>query len=60
MSTRERVAQVYPQAPTSLLFAFYYSQGYGRSILTCLHTKMTIGHHTIKENAIFSYTMKVT
>jgi hypothetical protein len=34
MSPRDRVAQLNPQAPGSLFFAFYDSQGYGGGILT--------------------------
>jgi hypothetical protein len=37
MSPSERVAQLYPQVPGSLLVT-YDSQGYGRGILTRLHT----------------------
>jgi hypothetical protein len=37
MSPNERTAQLYSQAPGSLFFPFYYSQGYGASILTHLH-----------------------
>jgi hypothetical protein len=36
-SPRDRVAQLYPQAPTSLFVAFYDSQGYSGGILTHLH-----------------------
>lgn len=34
---RNRVALLYPQAWSSLIVAFCDSQGYGGSILTCLH-----------------------
>jgi hypothetical protein len=38
ISPRNRVAQLYPRALSSLFVAFYESQGYGRGILTHLHT----------------------
>jgi hypothetical protein len=38
ISPRKRVAQLYPQALSSLFVASYDSQGYGRGILTRLHT----------------------
>jgi hypothetical protein len=37
MSPSDRVAQLYPQTPGSLLVALYDSQGYGGGILTHLH-----------------------
>jgi hypothetical protein len=37
MSPSNGVAQLYIQAPGSLFFAFYDSQGYGGGILTRLH-----------------------
>jgi hypothetical protein len=37
MSSRHRVAQLYPQAPGSLFVAFYDSQGYGGDIRPRLH-----------------------
>jgi hypothetical protein len=37
MSPRNRVAQLYPQAPGSLFITFYDLQGYRGGILTCLH-----------------------
>jgi hypothetical protein len=37
ISPRNRVAQLYPQAPGSLFVAFYDSQGYGGGILTRLY-----------------------
>jgi hypothetical protein len=39
MFPNKKVAQLYPQAPGSLLVAFYDSQGYGGGILTRLHTR---------------------
>jgi hypothetical protein len=36
----DRVAQLYPQAPSSLFIAPYDPQGYGGDILICLHTGM--------------------
>jgi hypothetical protein len=38
MSPSNRVARIYPQAPSSLFIALYDSQGYGGGILTRLHT----------------------
>jgi hypothetical protein len=38
MSRSDRVDQLYPQAPSSLLVTFYDWQGYGGDILTCLDT----------------------
>jgi hypothetical protein len=35
---RDRVAQLYPQAPSSLFVTFYDSQGYGGDILIKFHT----------------------
>jgi hypothetical protein len=37
ISTRNRVAQIYPWALGSLSVASYDSQGYGGVILSCLH-----------------------
>jgi hypothetical protein len=37
MFPRNRLAQLYPQAPGSLFIAFYTSQGYGGTILIGLH-----------------------
>jgi hypothetical protein len=37
MTPSDRAAQLYPQAQSSLFFAFYDSQGYGGGILTHLH-----------------------
>jgi hypothetical protein len=39
MSPSDRVAQLYPQAPGSLLIAFHVSQGYGGGILTRIHMR---------------------
>jgi hypothetical protein len=36
------MALLYPQAQSSLSVAFYGSQGYGGSILTCLHMEMCV------------------
>jgi hypothetical protein len=41
MSPRDRVAQLYPQAPDSHFVAFYDSQGYDGGILTRLHTEFS-------------------
>jgi hypothetical protein len=41
MFPRDRVAQLYPQAPVSLFVAFYVSQSYGGGILTGLHTEIS-------------------
>jgi hypothetical protein len=38
MSSSDRVAQIYPQAPGSLFVAFYDLQGYAGGIPTRLHT----------------------
>jgi hypothetical protein len=38
MSTSDRMAQLYPQALSSLSVAFYDSHGYRGGILTHLHT----------------------
>jgi hypothetical protein len=38
ISPRNKVAQLYPQAPDSLFVASYDSQGYGGGIPTRLHT----------------------
>jgi hypothetical protein len=38
MFLRDRVVQLYPQAPDTLFVAFYGSQGYGGGILTHLNT----------------------
>jgi hypothetical protein len=38
VSLSDRVVQLHSQAPSSLFFAFYNSQGYGGSILTRPHT----------------------
>jgi hypothetical protein len=38
ISSRNRVAQLYPQAPGSLFVASYDSQGYGEGIRPRLHT----------------------
>jgi hypothetical protein len=38
ISPRDRVAQLYPQAPGSLFVAPYDSQGYGGGIRTRLHS----------------------
>jgi hypothetical protein len=38
MSPVDIMSQLYPQAPGSLFFAPYVSQGYGGVILTRLHT----------------------
>jgi hypothetical protein len=47
VSHRSRVSQLYPQALGSLFVASYDSQGYGRGILTRLHTQHTHTHtHT--------------
>jgi hypothetical protein len=40
MSPSDRVAQLYPQVPSSLFVAFYDSQGYGEGILTGLHMRL--------------------
>jgi hypothetical protein len=37
MSSSDRLAQLYPQAPDSLFVVFYDSQGYGGGMLTRLH-----------------------
>jgi hypothetical protein len=42
MFLSDRVTQLYPQAPGSLFFAFYDSQGDGGGILTLLHTGINI------------------
>jgi hypothetical protein len=39
MSTRNRVAQLYPQTLGSIFAAIYYLQGYGGNILTNLTTR---------------------
>jgi hypothetical protein len=38
MSTSDRVALLYPQAPHSLFITYYDLQGYGGGVLTHLHT----------------------
>jgi hypothetical protein len=43
MSQSDRVAQLYPQAPGSLLIIIFNSQGYVGGILTCLHTRSFMG-----------------
>jgi hypothetical protein len=60
MSPSDRVAQVWPQAPCFPFHRLCDSQRYGRGVPTCLHTEMTIDHHTMKGNAVSSSTMKVT
>jgi hypothetical protein len=37
MSPCDTVTQLYPQVQGYLFVAFYFSQGYGGGILTCLH-----------------------
>jgi hypothetical protein len=54
MSPSDRVAQLYPQAPGSILIAFYDSQGYGGGIVTLLHTRNEIKYVTkLDRTAIF-------
>jgi hypothetical protein len=42
MSPSDRVAQLYPQELGSLFIVFFYSQGCGGSILTCLHIEIKV------------------
>jgi hypothetical protein len=51
-SPSDRVAQLYPQALGSYLFAFYYSQGYGGGILTLLHIRGILYRLILKEMLI--------
>jgi hypothetical protein len=48
MSSSNRVAQLYPQAPGLLLVTFYNLQGYGGGILPCFH----MGTRMIMDNKL--------
>jgi hypothetical protein len=56
ISSRNRVAQLYPEALGSLFVAFYDSQGYGGGIRPRLHTGSYVDFHRAKKIRVFIFT----